>query len=213
MAWGSSRVEARESSSVEANDFSMIAVLGSYVIIKKLLNYSVATLRNVPATCIEQKDDTATVINTPREIERSFEDWLEQGYVHADGITKKLISKKSLGEIEVFEVEEFIKRKSSYVVRRGNTFSHGDTVEKAIGDLRYKIADRDTTPYKDWKLEDEKPLDEIIQAYRVITGACEMGTKDFVKSQKDLPEKMKIKTAIRITRGAFGNEEFAGFFG
>jgi hypothetical protein len=210
-AWGSSRVEAWGSSRVVAHDFSMIAVLAATVIINKLGDYSVASLRNVKAK-IEKKAKTATVIRTPERIERTFNEWLKQGYVHADGITKKLISQKKIGQNEIFEVEEFLSSKSSYVVKRGNTFSHGETVEKAIEGLRYKLSDRDTSKFKKWKIDEDKPVEDLISAYRAITGACEFGTKQFCESTK-LKKKYSIKDVIEITKGKFGNEKFREFFG
>jgi hypothetical protein len=147
-------------------------------------------------------------ISVRREIinKVSFDEWIKRGYVSADGLLQKFVSKKTLGEVEVFEVEG-----GNYVVKRGDTFAHGHTMDGAIKDLRYKIGNRDTSEFKSWKLDDEKTLDDLIPAYRVITGACEIGVKDFVASNK-LPEKMKVKTAIRLTKGHYGHEQFEGFF-
>jgi hypothetical protein len=91
-------------------------------------------------------------------------------------------------------------------------FSHGETIEKAIEGLRYKLSDRDTSKYKKWKKSDSKPIEEIIQAYRAITGACEFGVKQFCESKK-LKQKYKISEVIKITSGAYGNKRFAEFFG
>lgn len=57
-----------------------------------------------------------------------------------------------------------------------------------------------------------KTVDDIIESYRVITGACEHGVHNFVESKGKIPAKMKIKYVIEMTRGEFGNEEFAKFF-
>jgi hypothetical protein len=209
-AWGSSRVVAWDSSRVECFDFSMIAVFSAAVMIQKLMDYSVASLRDVKPK-IEKKSKTATVIKTPPCIERSFKEWLAQGHVHADGITKKLISSKKVDAIEVFTVEDFLGRKESFVAKRGDTFSHGETVEKAIEGLRYKLSDRDTSKFKRWRLEDNKSVDEIIQAYRAITGACEFGVKQFCEGKK-LPNPLTIKAAIELTKGQYGSEQFEEFF-
>ena len=211
VAYGSSSVVAYGSSRVVAMDFTTIAVFSASVIIHKLLDYSVASLRNVKVK-IEKKSKTATVIKTPGYIQRPFAEWLKLGYVHADGITKKLLSRKKIGNTEVFEVEEFLTNKSSYVVKRGNTFSHGETVEKAIEGLRYKLSDRDTSQYKRWKLDDKKPIEDVISAYRAITGACEFGTRQFCESKK-LKKTYSVKEVIALTKGAYGNEEFAKFWG
>ena len=142
----------------------------------------------------------------------SFEEWLRRGYVHADGICKKLLSQKKIGEIEVFEVEEFLDRKSSYVVKRGETFSHGETVEKAIEDLRYKISERDASRFEHWKdnIDKQVSIEEAIQAYRVITGACEMGTRQFVESIQ-VPAVLTPKVILNVTEGHFGNDKFREF--
>ena len=90
--------------------------------------------------------------------------------------------------------------------------AYGETVEKAIEDLRYKITDRDTSRYSSWKLTDVRPVDEVIQAYRVITGACEMGVRQFVEAQGKLPEKISLKEVIKRTKESYGSKEFARFF-
>ena len=90
-------------------------------------------------------------------------------------------------------------------------FSHGDTIKKASHDLRYKLADRDTTKYAKWTLESVHPIAAVIGAYRAITGACESGTKGFCEG-KTLPAKLSIKLAIRLTKGAYGSDKFAEFF-
>lgn len=99
----------------------------------------------------------------------------------------------------------------SYLVIAGDKAAHGTTVADAKKDLLYKISNRDTSKYKDWKLTDTKTADEIIEAYRVITGACFYGTKAFCESIK-LPKKATIAEAIEITKDQYGNEKFAEFF-
>ena len=93
----------------------------------------------------------------------------------------------------------------------GDKAAHGETIAKAKDDLRYKISNRDTSKYKDWKLDDIHTAEEIIEAYRVITGACFYGTKSFCDSVK-LPKKATISEAIEITKGQYGNQNFKEFF-
>jgi hypothetical protein len=157
---------------------------------------------------ILKKDKSAQVIAKAKE--PSFETWLERGIVKADGITQRLVSKKKLGTIESYEVENYFGEKS-FVVKKGEAFSHGKTIKEAKESLKYKIYSRDTSAFKMWKLTDTKKLSEIIGAYRAITGACEFGVRDFCQSRK-LPAKMTIKKAIETTKGKYGNEQFASFF-
>ena len=141
---------------------------------------------------------------------------LEGGkFVHvdwSDGIFSRVKSIKKIGNATVKTIIIDGQNKKSYIYISGGKSAHGETIEKAKADLRYKIADRDTSRFKGWKLTDEKPLDEIIEAYRVITGACEEGTRTFVERQEKLPQKLTIADVINRTKGAFGNEQFAAFF-
>ena len=209
-ALGNSTVEAWDSSQITLFLSSYVIVLSAYVIIKKLLDHSTAVFKGCPIK-IEEKSETAHAREIPSNIDVSFEEWLRRGYVVADGISKKLKSQKKVGEIEVFECEDFPKKTTSYVVKRGDTFSHGETVEKAIEDLRYKIGNRDTSEFESWTLKTEVSIDEAIQSYRVITGACEFGTKQFC-SHVELPEKITISEIIKKTAGQFGNTQYAKFF-
>ena len=217
-AWGSAsvvardsaRVVARDSARVEAYEFVTLLLfdcawirLFDYVVCRRKKNSQVHEINGSNVIIID--DFNATPI--------SFETWLERGYVFADGIHAKLVSRKTINDIEVFTVRKSIlDDNDSFVVKRGDKFSHGETVEKAIQDLRYKISDRDTSKFKDWNKNTVIPIEDAIEAYRVITGACEFGVKDFVEHQKEIPEKISIGEVIARTKGVYGNQEFSGFF-
>ena len=101
--------------------------------------------------------------------------------------------------------------KKAYIAKDDNVFAHGETLKDARKSLLYKLSDRDTSPFKDWKLTDVKSKKELIRAYRAITGACEFGTKQFCESVK-LPAKATVAKAIELTKGQYGNETFKKFF-
>ncbi len=137
---------------------------------------------------------------------------LKKGYLFADGILTRYVSKRKSGETTIYRTYKIGNRKKQiYVAQKGNLFAHGETVKQAAHDLRYKLADRDTTFCAKWTPESIHPIADVIRAYRVITGACETGTKQFCEG-KTLPSKISIKVAIRITRGAWGSDKFAQFF-
>ena len=131
--------------------------------------------------------------------------WVEVDFT--DGIFTRVISTKS-GVKKVQDNNGNV----MYLVSDGVNNAHGKTIKEARDALIYKISSRDTTPYKDWKETQTKPLSDIIKAYRVITGACESGVKSFVASKGKVPEKMKIKDVFKATEGAYGAEQFKAFF-
>ena len=140
-----------------------------------------------------------------------FDDWLSRGYVFADGICLKLVSSKTQGHVTVYECKDF-SNKISYVARNGDKFSHGETIEKSISDLRYKISSRDASRFSSWEIDDIKSIEELIEAYRVITGACETGVKMFLESKDISDDKMSVQEAITLTKNQHGHESFKNFF-
>ena len=145
----------------------------------------------------------------PKKINRAA---LEaQGYLLADGLFQKIISKKTSNSLTIYKVKHIVKDKSGFVIFDGNSYSHGETLEKAKDDLKYKISSRDTSEFNSWKLTEEKPIADLIKAYRSITGACEFGTKHFCESQT-LKQQYSIKEIIDLTKGQFGSEQFKTFF-
>ncbi len=219
VAWDSSSVEASESSSVVAwdsssvvaHDISFVAIFASAVAVKALYDYAIASFNGCTPK-VEFADGKTQVIERPCSVMHTFDEMLERGYVEADGICKKLVSRKTIGDVTVFTVRGHVDREDSFVARKGDKFAHGETVEKAIEDLRYKITDRDTERFKAWKKTDTKPLDELIEAYRVITGACEFGVKEFMARAKVNKEAFTVSEAIKLTKGEFGSEAFSEFF-
>ena len=128
-----------------------------------------------------------------------------------DGYIMVILSKKRKDDYIYYRCNFFNSDKKCYVIEKNGIFSHGETLKQCLKDLVYKISDRDTTRFKEWKLSDVKFKKELIEAYRVITGACETGTKYFCESVK-LPNKCTVKKAIEITKGQYNSDLFNNFF-
>ena len=135
-----------------------------------------------------------------------------KGFALFDGILSWVLSEKRKQDLTIYKVKIVGKLTTSFVVQRGNTYSHGETIQKAIEDLRYKISDRDKSEFEYWKkdLNQTVSIDEAIAAYRVVTGACEYGVREFVKSI-EVPEKLTPLVVVGLTKGRFGNKEFEAF--
>ena len=144
--------------------------------------------------------------------------YIENGfyYVNDEKQYKAIIVDNILSEVinhrgNVYKVKNYGEDKISYIVQDGDIYSHGATIKEARESLIYKISNRDTSIYNDVKLDDEFELKDIIKMYRVITGACEAGTRYFVENNK-LPNKLTVKQTIDLTKGQYGNEKFKKFF-
>ena len=143
-----------------------------------------------------------------KEVLRAFE---RQGYILADGILQKIVSKKKTATLTVWKAQKLASNEISYVIYDGDNFSHGETVKQAKNDLIFKLTSRDTSEFKKWKLDTKKPLKQVILAYRSITGACEFGVKQFCESQK-LKSKYSVKEVLKLTKGQYGHEKFREFY-
>lgn len=139
--------------------------------------------------------------------------YMPHPYYKVDNIWCKIISIH--GDYAQVEIADLYNAKNcvpGFIARDGDgNFAHGATLHDARESLVYKIGMRDTTPYKSWKLTDTKTKSELIKAYRVITGACEFGTKQFCAG-RDLPDTATVADAIEITAGQYGSKKFREFF-
>ncbi len=133
--------------------------------------------------------------------------WQNGKYRVFDGVFCEVIRKLK----NAFKVK--IRGKVQYIVTDGENFSHGETIKQAKADLIYKISSRDTSQYQGLTLDSIVTKAEAIQMYRVITGACEAGTKHFVSGLGETKAKYKIKELIKLTAGQYGSETFKNFFG
>ncbi len=210
VARGNSSVHANSTGSIEAFIAAVVFIHRSFIKIKRLADSATAKVRVATYDTTQvNRTDAAQII--PYSPDPSFETWLERGYVSADGIVSKLVEQSKDGDTDVFKVADW-RKKQSFVVRKGDKFSHGETLEEAKADLDYKLNGSDTTRFKTWNRKEAKPIGEMIVAYRAITGACSMGVREFIKGIPQLPKEISPEGVMAIIGGAYGASEFRSFF-
>ena len=137
--------------------------------------------------------------------------WRNKEYIKVDGIFTRIISERG----KVMKVKRIARKEIEYLVTDGEgRWAHGATLKEAKESLIYKITDRDCSKYKAWTKETIVAHAEAIEAYRVITGACALGTRHFCESVlgDQRKEKYSIAEVIQLTKGQYGAETFARFF-
>ena len=138
-------------------------------------------------------------------------EWNNKKYIKVDGIFSIVDNYHG----NVYKVHKVGSTKQMYVVGDGNgKWAHGETIDKARKDLIYKISNRDKSAYKNLKLNSILTFEEAIECYRVITGSCAAGTKDYVENRLPKPhkEKYSIREMIKLTKGEYQGKEFEEFF-
>ncbi len=124
--------------------------------------------------------------------------WQDGKYVKADGVFTEVVNKRG----NAFRVKKIHSQKEFYLVTDGSTHAHGDTLRKAKEDFAFKLIAE--------KLKkDPITKDTVItvQYYRIVTGACEFGCKQFMEQHK-LKDSYKAKELLPILEkhNAYGLE-------
>ena len=132
-------------------------------------------------------------------------------YCYLDGILTDKISQKSLDNKTV------IKTTFGYIVSDGTHHAHGKDVRTALLDLHFKTSTRDLEKYKSLDLNSKRPLNELYEIYRNVTGACSFGTNQWMSQNQDFVEKVEkegasINEILERTKGQYGNEKLTEFF-
>jgi hypothetical protein len=131
-------------------------------------------------------------------------------YIFCDDRFSEVISKKG----NIWKLKDVNKNNEYYLVTDGNgKYAHGETIKEAKEDLIYKISNRDTSKYKDLDINKKLNFEYCIEIYRVITGACYTGTKNFISSKGIKKQKFTILEIATLTKGSYGNVDFCNFFG
>jgi hypothetical protein len=151
-----------------------------------------------------KKPQTRIVVNVNK-----FLSWNKGQYIKVDGIFTEVVSKKG----NVYRVKKVNSNKEFYLVTDGSRYAHGDTVEQAREDLIYKISEStDKEQYRGLTVDSVLEFEKAIECYRVITGACAFGTKDFIETTGTEKKSYKISDIIKLTEGRYGSDTFKSYF-
>ena len=130
-------------------------------------------------------------------------------YIYCDDRFSEVVSKKG----NVLRLKDIGKNNEYFLVTDNKgKYAHGDTIKEAKADLIFKISSREKSKYENIDIDEKIPFENCIEMYRVITGACASGTKNFVESKCVKQTKYSPKEIYNITLGAYGNSEFKSFF-
>ena len=165
---------------------------------------------NPTANCLYINDEYVSEDEFNKIPENYLFSWQGGKYIKVDGNFSEVVSHKG----NVYHVKELNKDKVFYLVTDGEgRYAHGDTLDEAKVDLIFKVSNRTKDDYKDLTLTDILSVQDAITCYRVITGSCSFGTKDFVNNRlKVNKESYTIQEIIDLTGNEYKNKEFKQFF-
>ena len=136
-------------------------------------------------------------------------DYVPGKYIYADDLLTLIKGVHKIGQYTVYVG----KIKGRNVVSDGTYYAHCSNVRDGIADIAFKkLKDRGTAQYESLTLDSVIPFEEAVIMYRIVTGACRQGTKDFLNSQKELKKEYTVAEIIEATKGQYGHETFVRFF-
>ena len=136
-------------------------------------------------------------------------DYVPGRYLYADGILTHVKRKRTFGKYTFYQG----KIRGRNVIFDGENYAHCKTFKDGAHDLIFKKAkDRGAEQYKSLTLDSEVAKDYAITMYRIITGACQAGTEQFLSTIKEFKDKYTVRELIEITRGQYGAFTFEDFF-
>lgn len=136
---------------------------------------------------------------------------------HVDDQTMLILSERSTGEYTIFHAAYFgggdlDKLRRCYVAQLGEHYAHGKTVEKAMRDVRFKSMEREFD--QDELVAEIKARGTVlIEDFRLVTGACEEGTRHGMEQAGLDPDADELPLSI-VLCAAFGSygERFKALF-
>ena len=141
----------------------------------------------------------------------SFLKWSTKNgtFIYCDGRFSKVIRQRD----NVWELSDIGKNNTYYLVSdRNGKYAHGDTIKEAKEDLIYKKSNRNKDDYKGIDVNIKMPFGKCIEMYRVITGACSNGVKNFIQSNGIKKSKMSVLDIKKATINQYGHQSFCQFF-
>jgi hypothetical protein len=136
-------------------------------------------------------------------------DYVPGEYLYADGILTHVKRDKRIGAYTYYVG----KIPWHDVISDGTHYAHCGSVRDGISELAFKTAkDRGAEQYRSVNIDEEIPTEDAMAMYRVITGACQQGTKRFVDSLPEVRDRYSVRQIIDMTRDQYGGGAFRRFF-
>lgn len=140
-------------------------------------------------------------------------------YIYADGIFDHYVSKKTIGDIDVYVLgsEGYLYFYSAkFLVRKDGANAHGNSLKNAIKSLNYKLCgERMRASLVSYTASTELNGIDAVALYRLVTGACEYGTNSFISEKKidvTSDKLYTIKEIAKLTYGQYGSRTFREHF-
>ena len=129
----------------------------------------------------------------------------DNGHALIDDIFCKIISERNIDNNKILHAKYIGRDETFYIAKQDNFYAHGKDLHKAIEDLKFKII---SEKLKNEPINKDTIID--IKYYRLITGACEFGVKQWIESNNISKESYRADELLPILEktNAYGVDKF-----
>lgn len=155
-------------------------------------------------------DLSGTQITNPDHYTRLKDgDYVQGKYIYADGILTHIKRARKMGAYTYYVG----KIEGQNVVTDGEFYAHCEDFKSGVTDIEFKKArDRGAEQYRSLTLDSVVRYEDAVVMYRVITGACQAGTQQFIDGLREVKGEYTVQEIIDLTTGAYGGGTFKAFF-
>ena len=155
-------------------------------------------------------DLSGTSITNPKHYKKLENgDYVAGKYLYCDDMLVHVKRRKKIGDYVYFTG----KIKGVNVIYDGENYAHCKSFKDGVKDIEFKKAkERGAEQYKNYNKQTVVTAEEAKTMYRVITGACKVGTENFIKGLRSVKKKYTVQELIDLTEGQYRSEVFKSFF-
>lgn len=130
-------------------------------------------------------------------------------YIYSDNILTHIKKSKKIKKYTYY----IGKIPNKNVIFDGKNYAHCKSIVMGIADLKFKeLKDRGQSQYLNLTIDSIMSIEAAIAMYRIITGACESGTADFVSNLREPKKEYTLGEIIEITKGQYNHKLLKAFF-
>ena len=135
-------------------------------------------------------------------------DYVPGKYLYVDNMLTHIKSEKKIGKYTYY-----IGKLDTDVIYDGEYYAHCRSFKEGIRALAFKHSHyRWVNQYKNIDIDQPVPFYDAITLYRIITGACRVGTEKFLETFCADKSEYTPREIIEITKGQYGNKIFKDYF-
>ncbi len=123
--------------------------------------------------------------------------------VMIDSIATIIKSTKTVGDFTIYEAETFNFKNKCFVAQKGEYYAHGENIKQAVSNVNFKHL-QDNVVINDLVKQIKQKQTITVEEFRLITGACSLGCKEFMQRNNLYGSEYPLQEALKLIKNQYG---------